>query len=159
MGSIDLSLRSTEDNNSRFTWSGLPRSVEAFETAGPESGDLAELRRERKRLKLLLELTNQTVSNRELRDVVRAVMMSIRSGVRCDGVCICLESAEAEELQAYALDFPGEANFQEGATIPLFRTIAGHVFQTAKPWCGSREEASEHFPRHSLLAPGFATGC
>src|SRR5215472_10993563 len=44
-------------------------------------------------------------------------------------------------------------------TIPLSGTIAGHVVQSAKPWCGSREAASEHFPRQLLLAPGFATGC
>ena len=160
MACTDLSLRSTEESNSRFTWSPLPRPVEAFETTdGPELDVLAELRRERKRVRLLLELTKQTVSNRELRDVVRAVMMSIRNGVRCDGVCIYLESAEAGELEVYALDFPGKANFQEGSTISLSGTIAGHVVQTARPWSGSREEACARFPGQLLLTQDFTTGC
>jgi len=160
MASFNLALPSTEDNNSRFTWGGLPRPVEVFETPGAcEPGVQAELRREKARLKLLLELTRQTVYHQEPGDVVRGVMVSIRSGVLCDGVCIYLESPESGEFQVYALDFPGNADFQEGTTIPRFGTIAGHVVQTAKAWSGSREEASAHFPRQLMLARDFATGC
>src|SRR5215510_12641151 len=154
------SLRSTDNNNSGFAWGGLPRSAELFESTGdPELALQAELRLEKARLKLLLEVTKQAVSNREVQDVVSAVMMTIRNGVLCDGVCICLESPEGEELQVHSLDFAGEGDFQEGTTIPLSGTIAGHVVQTARPWSGSREAASEHFPRQLLLAPGFTTGC
>ena len=145
----DLSLQSTKDGNSRSTWSALPGPAEV----------LAELQREKTSLKLLLELTNQAVSNNELRDVVRSVMMSIRSAVLCDGVCISLESPGSEELQVYGLDFPGEADFQEGGTIPFSGTIAEHVIRTAKPWFGSREEALSHFPSQLLIPPGFETGC
>ena len=160
MASTILSLPGTEDNNSRFAWGGLPRPVEVFETpGGREPGVHAELRREKARLNLLLELTRQTVSHQELGDVVRGVMMCIRSGVSCDGVCIYLESPEGGEFQVYALDFADRADFHEGTTIPRLGTIAGHVVQTAKAWSGSREEASAHFPRQFLLAPGFTTGC
>src|ERR1700753_4059553 len=128
MASINLALRSKADNDSRFDWGGLPRPVEVFETpGGREPGLQAELRREKARLKLLLELANQPVSSQELRDVVRALMVNIKSGVRCDGVCIYLESPESGELQVYTLDFPGAADFQEGTTIPRSGTIAGHV--------------------------------
>jgi formate hydrogenlyase transcriptional activator len=155
-----FSLPRTKHSDSRLTSNALPRPAEAFETDGDsESSVRAELEREKAHLKLLLELANQTVSSQELRDVVSAVMMSIRNGVLCDGACICLESPESEELQVYALDFPDEADLQERTTIPLSGTIAGHVFQTAKPWSGSREEACAHFPRQLLLAPGFASGC
>src|SRR5215471_8351734 len=154
------SLRSTDNNNSGFAWGGLPRSAELFESTGdPELALQAELRLEKARLKLLLEVTKQAVSNREVRDVVSAVMISIRNGFPCDGVCICVESPEGGELQVYALDFPGETDFQEGTVVPLFGTIAGHVIQTSKPWSGSREEACAHFPRQLLLKPGSATGC
>jgi len=149
MGSTDLSLWSTEGSNLGFSRSVLPGPAEVF----------AELRREKTRLKLLLELTNQNVSRQELRDVVRAVMMSVRSGVLCDGVSICLNPPEGGELQVYALDFPDDADFQEGTNIPASGTVAEHVIQTGKPWSGSREKESEHFPRQFLLAPGFATGC
>jgi formate hydrogenlyase transcriptional activator len=160
MASINLALVNTEDDNSRFTWRGLSRPAQVLETTGGSESDVRlELRCEKARLKLLLELTNQTASKHELADVVRAAIVSIRKGVLCDGVCIYLESPEAGEFKIYALDFPGEAGFEEGATIPLFGTVAGHVIQTAKPWCGNREEACAHFPRQLLLAPGFTTGC
>jgi formate hydrogenlyase transcriptional activator len=160
MQSIDLSLRSTEDSDSRFTYGALSARAEFFETtSGPEPGVRAELRREKAGLKLLLELANQTVSNLELRDVVRAVMMSIRSGIRCDGVCISLAPPEGGELQVYTLDFPGEAEFQESTTIPFSGTISEHVFQTAKPWFGSCEEARAHFPGQLLLPQDSRSGC
>jgi formate hydrogenlyase transcriptional activator len=156
----NLSLSSTEDNNSRFTYGALSAPAEAFETTnGPEPGVRAELRREKSRLKLLLELANQNVSNQELRDVVRAVVMRIRSGAQCDGVSICLTSPEGGELQVYALGHSGEGEFEEGTTIPVSGTITEHVIQTAMPWSGSHEEASARFPGQFLLAPGFTGGC
>jgi formate hydrogenlyase transcriptional activator len=159
MASISLPLPSKEDDNSQFTWNSLSRPVEEFQTiGGSESGIRLELRLEKARLKLLLELTRQIVSHQELSNVVRAAMIGIRHGIQCDGVCIFLESSQGE-LQVYGLDFFGEADFQEGAPIPRFGTIAGHVIQTAKAWRGSREEACAQFPRQLLLAPGFTTGC
>src|SRR5215467_13890549 len=142
-------------SNSRFTSRSVPGLTEVLETTDfPESGVQAELQREKARLKLLLELAKQAVSHLELRDVLRAVITSIRNGVLCDGVCICLKPSDSGELQVYALDFPGGEDFQEGATIPLSGTIAEHVVQTARPWRGSHEEACAHFPRQRLLAPG-----
>jgi formate hydrogenlyase transcriptional activator len=156
----DLSLNSTRDNNSRFTYGALSATAEVFETtSGPEPGVRAELQREKARLKLLLELANQTVSNQELRDVVRAVMMSIRSGIRCDGVCISLAPPEGGDLQVYTLDFPGEADFQECTTILVSGTISEHVFQTAEPWFGSCEEARAHFPGQLLLPQDSRSAC
>jgi formate hydrogenlyase transcriptional activator len=156
----NLSLSSTEDNNSRFTYGALSAPAEVFETtSGPEPGVRAELRREKARLKLLLELANQNVSTQELRDVVRAVMMRIGSDARCDGVSICLASPEGGEMQVYALGYSGEGDFEEGTTIPVSGTITEHVIQTARPWSGSREEASARFPGQFLLAPGLTSGC
>src|ERR1700759_5679476 len=160
MASVKLTLPGTADDSSRFAWSGLARPVEALETiCGPESGVVLELRRERARIKLLLELTRQIVSHQELGDVLRAVMVSIRNGVQCDGVCVFLGPPQGGELQVHGLDFPDDADFQQGDTISLAGTIAAHVVQTAKAWSGSREEECTHFPRRLLLAPGFSTGC
>ena len=86
-----LSLPRTKHSTSSLTSNALPRPAELFETGGDSESDVqAELQREKARLKLLLELAKQAVSNQELRDVLRAVIMSIRNGVLCDGVCICL---------------------------------------------------------------------
>src|SRR5262249_11230874 len=123
MVSTNPSLQSTGNNNTRKAGDGLPRPVESFETTGC-IGVQAELDREKARIKLLLELAKQAVSNQELRDVLRAVVMSLRKGVPCDRVCICLIPSNGGELQVCALDFPEGADFQEGATIPLSGTIA-----------------------------------
>ncbi len=92
--------------------------------AGDNEGLHAELCRERDRLKLLIELTGEAVSNQELRDLVRAMMMSIRRAIDSDRICIFLKSPDGGELEVYALDFASEAgSFKEGPTVPLAGTI------------------------------------
>jgi formate hydrogenlyase transcriptional activator len=128
--------------------------------AGDNEGVQAEPRRERDRLKLLLELAGEAVSNQELRDLVRAMMMSIRRAIDADRVCIFLERPNGGELEVYALDFPPEAGgFKEGTPVPLAGTITSHVFQTGKPWAGTREQACAVFSRQLLFAERFSTGC
>ena len=127
---------------------------------GNYEGIHGELRRERCRLKLLLELTGESVSNQELRDLVRAMMMSIRSAIDSDRVCICLESPNRGELEVYALDGVSEAgSFKAGTSVPLDGTITSHVFQTGKPWVGTREQAAAAFSRQLLFAERFSAGC
>jgi formate hydrogenlyase transcriptional activator len=128
--------------------------------AGDNEGVHAELRREKGRLKLLLELTGEAVSNQELRDLVRAMMMSIRSAIDCDRVCIFLESPKGGELEVYTLDFTSEAgSFKAGSPVPLAGTITSHVFQTGKPWVGTREQACAVFSSQLLFAEPFSAGC
>ena len=155
----DLSLTRIEGNSSRFTPRDPPRSAEIETNGSLEPGICAELQRARSLLKLLFELANQTVFRQELRDVVFAVMMSIRSSVLCDGVCLCLESPEGGQLEVYALNIPDKKGFHKSATILGSGTIAEYVAQTAQPWSGSREEECAHFPRQFLLIPGFTNGC
>jgi formate hydrogenlyase transcriptional activator len=45
-----------------------------------------ELRREKDRLKMLLDLTNRLVSNLDLRDLLRAISASLRQVMQCDVV-------------------------------------------------------------------------
>jgi formate hydrogenlyase transcriptional activator len=155
----DLSLPGIEGNSSRFTPSGPLQSAEIETNGSAEPGIWAELQRARSRLKLLLELANQTVSHQELLDLVCAVMMSIRSSVLCDRVCLCLESQEGGQLEVYALNIPDKKGFHERTIIPRSGTIAEHVAQTAHPWSGSRQEECAYFSTQFLLMPGFTTGC
>jgi len=128
--------------------------------AGANERVQAEPGRERGRLKLLMELSGEAVSNQELRDLVRAMMMSIRRAIDADRVCIFLKSPNGDELEIYTLDFPSEAgSFKEGTPVPLAGTITSHVFQTAKPWAGTREQACAVFSRQLLFAERFSTGC
>jgi len=65
-----------------------------------------ELEAERNRLQLLLDVTNQVVSNLEPHDLFRAIAASVRRVMHCDGVGISLLDSENAELRMYAIDFP-----------------------------------------------------
>jgi len=137
-----------------------PREMGPSIIAGDNEEVHTELRREKGRLGLLLELAREAVWNQELRDLVRAMMMSIRSVIPSDRVCILLERPNGGELEVYALDSRSEAgSFKEGTPVPLAGTITGHVFQTGKPWAGTREQACAAFPRQLLFEERFSTGC
>ena len=92
-----------------------------------------ELQSKNERLQLLLELTNQLVSNLELRDVLRAVSGAIRRVLHCDAVGVALANPNGTELRMYGLDFPeGKGFLREEMTIP-WESEAGIVYRTAKP--------------------------
>jgi formate hydrogenlyase transcriptional activator len=120
------------------------------------------LRQEKARVKLLLDLTSQVLSNSALRDIIRTAIMNARSAIQSDGACAFLQDREGGELQLYAFEFPkGTETLQEGTPIAFEGTIAGHVFQTGELWVGSFEEACMLFkdPYPVMLTAGFKTGC
>jgi formate hydrogenlyase transcriptional activator len=101
-----------------------------------------QLLKKNERLELLLELTNQVVSNLELRDLLRAVVSSTRRVMGCDGVGITLPDSDNTHLTIYALDFPlKDESVQEEGVIPVDDDVSGVVFRTGKLWCGSVQEA------------------
>ena len=119
-----------------------------------------EFRRDNKRLKLLLELASDGVSNQELHGLVNAIMMRIKSALDSDGVCILLKRQEEGELDLYALDFRSKgSSLNESTVMPLAGTMASHVLGTGKPWAGTREQACAVFPNDFLLKEQFSTGC
>src|SRR3981189_939159 len=81
---------------------------------------LAELVREKDRLKLLLDMTNTLVSNLEPRDLLRAISASIRQDMRCDVVGVWLPDSERRQLRQLALDFPeGRGFLSEDLSHPI----------------------------------------
>src|SRR6185436_11643732 len=79
-----------------------------------------ELRRDTRRLKLLLDLTIEAVSNREVGGLVNAIMTRIKSALDADGVCILLQRQKEGELECYALDFRSEgSSLNERTVMPL----------------------------------------
>jgi formate hydrogenlyase transcriptional activator len=100
-----------------------------------------QLLKKNERHELLLELTNQVVSNLEFRDLLRAVVANTRRVMGCDGVGIILPDSETTDLRVYALDFPlKDESVQEESLLPD-DDISGAVFRTGKLWCGSLQEA------------------
>ncbi|HEV7514062.1 MAG TPA: sigma 54-interacting transcriptional regulator [Candidatus Acidoferrum sp.] len=101
-----------------------------------------QLLKKSERVGLLLELTNQVVSNLELRDLLRAVVSSTRRVMGCDGVGVTLPDSDNTRLRIYALDFPlKDESVQEEGLVPIDDDVAREVFRTGKLWCGSVQEA------------------
>src|SRR4029453_14705365 len=113
-----------------------------------------------RRLKLLLDLAIEAVSNRTIASLVNAIMLRIKSALDSDGVCFFLKKKKEGELDLYALDFRSKgSSFNERTVRPPTGTMASHVLSTGKPWAGTREQACAIFPNDLLLKEQFCTGC
>ena len=113
----------------------------------------AELQAERDRLQLLLEVTNQVVSNLDLRDLLRAVSASVRRMMQCDAVGVALADCDGRHLRIHALDFPeSKGTLQEEHEIPIGESHLGTAFQTGQPVLLNRIDLSEAPPEKSAIA-------
>jgi len=93
-----------------------------------------ELQSKNDRLRLLLDVTNQVVSNLELRDLLRAISHDVRRVMQCDYAGLSLPDAENKQLRLYALDFPaGKGFLQEELVYSMEGTPSGTAFRTMKP--------------------------
>src|SRR6202040_3304719 len=92
-----------------------------------------ELQRKNDRLQLLFDVTNQGVSNLELRDLLRAVSQDVRRVMQCDYAGLSLPDAENKNLRLYAVDFPESKGFlQEDLVVPIEGSPSGTAFRTMK---------------------------
>ena len=95
-------------------------------------------------LKLILDLTNQVVSNLELDDLLHAASGSVRRVMRCDAAAIMLPDAEGTHLFVHALDYPDSRGiFTEGARVPIEGTMPGDAFRSGKPMVVNRLDPLE----------------
>jgi formate hydrogenlyase transcriptional activator len=95
----------------------------------------AELRNEKDRLKLLLDLNNSIVSSLEFRDLLRDISASVRCVMVCDSVGVNLPDPETGELKLYALDFPGAKGLLREEMLHPPGSLAGRAFGTGEPQC------------------------
>jgi formate hydrogenlyase transcriptional activator len=116
----------------------LTRSAEAVD-------DAQELKSEKNRPQLLLELSGLIVSNLELRDLLRSVSSTVRRVMQCEAVGVHLPDEESSSLRLFALDSgsyesPGEDSWLE-------RSCSGKqicdVFRTRKSIVGGREASPQ----------------
>ncbi len=92
-----------------------------------------ELQSKNDRLRLLLDVTNQVVSNLELRDLLRAISQDVRRVMQCDYAGLSLPDAENKQLRLYALDFPeGKGFFHEELVYLIEGSPSGTAFRTMK---------------------------
>src|SRR5262249_47956862 len=91
-----------------------------------------ELRLERDRLRLLLDLNNQFLSRLELRDFLEAVLESLRRLAGWDVTIILLPESGTDQLAVY-MSGGISPPFPEGSRIPIDDTLAGQVYRTGRP--------------------------
>ena len=93
-----------------------------------------ELQSKNDRLQLLLDVTNQVVSNLELRDLLRAISQDVRRVMQCDYAGLSLPEADDKQLRLFAVDFPeGKGFLQEDLVYPIDGSPSGTVFRAMKP--------------------------
>jgi formate hydrogenlyase transcriptional activator len=96
--------------------------------------DIDERKQAEDRLQLLLDVTNQVVSNLQLQDLLRAISGNIRRVMQCDCASLALPNAENKELQLNVLDFPeGKGFIREEGLYSIEESPYGTAFRTMKP--------------------------
>jgi formate hydrogenlyase transcriptional activator len=92
-----------------------------------------ELRRERDRLRLLLEITNSMTSKLDLRRLMEVLSTNLLRVTRSDFCSLLLPDADNGELRLTILYNPESRGFIcDGAVIPIHGSICGKAFRTGK---------------------------
>jgi formate hydrogenlyase transcriptional activator len=123
--------------------------------------DIDERKQAEDRLQLLLDVTNQVVSNLQLQDLLRAISASVRRVMHCDLVSVCFPDSELKNLQTFVLDFPESKGFiREAFFVPMEGSLSGFVFRTRKPWIGSASDMQQlGLTDQAAIPEGLKTGC
>jgi formate hydrogenlyase transcriptional activator len=129
------------------------------------------LRRERDRLRLLLEITNTMTSKLDLRRLVEVLSGSLLSVTRCDFCALLLPDAGRAELRLTILYNPeSKGAIRDGAVIPIRGSICGRTFRTGKSQYFNSLEELQDDPEgfateagrlyyHQVVAEGLKSGC
>jgi PAS domain S-box-containing protein len=70
--------------------------------------DIDERKQAEDRLQLLLDVTNQVVSNLQIDDLLRAISASVRRVMQCDVVYVCLPGSDVSRLRGLRARFSRE---------------------------------------------------
>ena len=103
-----------------------------------------QLKEERDRLGLLLEVNNTVVSVLDLHELLKAVSDSLHRLMPHEYASLSLYDAESQTLQIHALDFPvSKGMIQEGLTIPVEGSPTGRAIQTRQPVSINRNDIEQ----------------
>jgi formate hydrogenlyase transcriptional activator len=96
--------------------------------------DIDKRKQAEDRLQLLLAVTNQVVSNLQLRELLRAISGNIRRVMQCDCASLALPHAENKRMRLYVHDFPeGKGFFHDEGGYSIEGSPYGTAFRTMKP--------------------------
>jgi formate hydrogenlyase transcriptional activator len=129
------------------------------------------LRHERDRLRLLLELTNSTISKLDLPRLIEALSTKLLSVTRCDFCALLLPDTDSGDLRVTTLYNPEARGFvSDGTIIPVHGSLCGKAFRTGRTQHFDRLEELRDDPEsfgnstgqrfYQLLgAEGLVSGC
>ena len=93
-----------------------------------------QLARERDRLRVLLEINNVLVTSRELPELFRGIVSTLKRVIQHDYTSLALVDSASGLLKIHALDFPGHQDlFKQEITISRDGSPAGHAISTGQP--------------------------
>ena len=102
-----------------------------FETSQAYQQQLA---RERDRLRVLLEINNVLVTSRELPELFRGIVSTLKRVIQHDYTSLALLDPASGLLKIHALDFPGHQDlFKQEITIARDVSPAGHTISSGQP--------------------------
>jgi len=130
-----------------------------------------ELRHERDRLRLLLEITNSMTSNLDLRHLVETLSTNLLGVTRCDFCALLLPDADGNGLRVTTLYNPEARGFLcDGTIIPVRGSVCGKAFWTGKTQHFNHFEEVRNDPDsfgnsvgrlfyQRVMAEGLISGC
>src|SRR5712675_1202735 len=122
--------------------------------------DIDDRKQAEDRLQLLLDVTNQVVSNLQLSDLLGAISSSVRRVMQCDLVSVCFPDSEMKRLQTFVIDFPDSKGLIREELISIEGSLGGFVFRTGKPWAGNASDLLQSgLKNEPAIAEGLKTGC
>ena len=129
------------------------------------------LRRERDRLRLLLEITSSVTSRLDLRQVVEALSTNLFTVMQCDVSALLLPGFETGALRVTILhNHHPRGPFREGSWVPVNSSISGQVLRNGKTIRIDSYEQVREDPEiygnpdgrrlyEQVIAEGLRTGC
>src|SRR5438034_158326 len=122
--------------------------------------DIDDRKQAEDRLQLLLDVTNQVVSNLQLSDLLGAISSSVRRVMQCDLVSVCFPDSEMKRLQTFVIDFPDSKGLIREELISIDGSLGGFVFRSGKPWAGNASDLLQSgLKNEPAIAEGLKTGC
>jgi len=121
-----------------------------------------QLAQERDRLSLLLEVTNRITFNLDLHELLRAISLTLRQVMECDGgVVVVLPNEASGQPWVHALDFPESDGFVSEELLVSRGGLGGRAFETLQPVIANRLEQAPLAPELSrrMIEKGLQSLC
>ena len=122
-----------------------------------------QLKEERDRLSLLLEVNNAVVSVLDLHELLNAVSASLRRITKHQYASLCLYNDETQILTIHALDFPlSKGLLQEGLSVPVQDAPSGRAITAREAVFLTRQDIIEQFRSdfaQRVIAEGLKSAC